>query len=100
MLKKLLKVIGSLAQNVMVATFFMAGMTVFNAAFGLGTGPIFLDYVECAGTESSLLNCTCREVHYKSEYNMYHSNCLDYNDVGVVCPSCKSCSVTNSSCHT
>ena len=61
----------------------MVATTAHYAAFGRGTGPIFLTLVGCTGTESSLLNCS-------------HSGVDDYfyfecNDVGLVCPSCKSC---------
>ena len=64
----------------------MAAITAYQAVFGRGTGPIFLNIVGCTGTESSLLNCSHRELDY---YNYFF--CLYSHDVGVVCPSCKSC---------
>ena len=59
----------------------MVATTAYPAAFGQGTGPLLLNVVGCTGTESSLLNCGHLDVF----------ECLFYNDVGVVCPSCKSC---------
>ena len=48
-----------------------------NAAFGPGSGRIFLDDVRCAGSEPYLINCPTRglEVH----------NCGHHEDAGVVC---------------
>ena len=46
-----------------------------NAYFGEGTGPIHLDNVNCAGNESSLLNCTLLTNH----------NCIHSEDAGVEC---------------
>lgn len=45
------------------------------AAFGQGSGPIFLDDVHCRGLEDALLNCS---------YNAIH-NCLHIEDAGVIC---------------
>ena len=46
-------------------------------SFGPGTGQIWLDEVQCTGTEMSIENCSHNEfaVH----------NCLHSNDAGVVC---------------
>ena len=52
----------------------------FSAYFGQGIGPIHLDDVSCAGTESSLFSCS---------YNSFH-NCGHYEDAGVRCGSGKS----------
>ena len=46
-----------------------------SAFYGQGTGPIYLDDVQCIGNESSLLNCT-----YTSQHNCVHGE-----DVGVQC---------------
>ena len=49
-----------------------------NAAFGPGSGLIFLDNVDCTGTEPSLLECRSQDpgVH----------NCGRTEDAGVYCP--------------
>ena len=46
-----------------------------SAFYGQGTGPIYLDDVQCVGNESNLLNCT-----YTSQHNCVHGE-----DVGVQC---------------
>ena len=46
-------------------------------SFGLGTGHIWLDEVQCTGTEASIESCP---------HNVFGvHNCLHYNDAGVVC---------------
>ena len=49
------------------------------ASFGQGNGPVFLSNLGCTGNESSLLNCSNQGIGV-----VY---CLDFNDVGVICPS-------------
>ena len=68
-------------------------MVAITASFGRGTGPILLNVVGCTGTESSLLNCSHRDMDYYFYYfpYSYYFDCLYDNNVGVVCPSCKSC---------
>ncbi|KAA0720894.1 Antigen WC1.1 [Triplophysa tibetana] len=48
-----------------------------DAYFGQGSGPIWLDYVRCKGSESSLKNCVANQwgVHY----------CSHIRDAGVMC---------------
>ena len=64
---------------------FLAGIIANPASFDRGTGPVFLDYVKCYGTESSLLSCFHRVVYYSDVIN----DCTLSDDAGVVCPSCK-----------
>ncbi|XP_019631612.1 PREDICTED: deleted in malignant brain tumors 1 protein-like [Branchiostoma belcheri] len=48
-----------------------------NAYFGEGTGPIYLEDLQCDGTESSLFNCSHR--------GWWVHDCKHGDDVGVVC---------------
>ncbi|KAA0720726.1 Deleted in malignant brain tumors 1 protein [Triplophysa tibetana] len=47
------------------------------AFFGQGVGPVWLDDVECTGTESTLKNCPSKTVGT--------STCSHANDAGVIC---------------
>ena len=60
---------------------YIIAVAVVGAVFRRGTGPILLSYLECNGTESSLLSCRRRE-RPGFEY------CVHAYDAGVVCP-CK-----------
>ena len=53
-------------------------IAVGSAAFGEGTGPIFLDTVECAGCEENLLDCPILADE--------NSTCQHDQDAGVICP--------------
>ena len=68
----------------MVIFLYIPAIPVNWGSFGRGTGPIFLRYVACNGTESSLLSCSHREIGA----NWYCSSHV----AGVVCPKgIKSC---------
>ena len=47
------------------------------AAFGAGSGPIFLDDVQCSSSSTQLLECLSRPI-------LSH-NCRHYKDAGVKC---------------
>ena len=49
------------------------------AYFGQGNDPIWLDYLRCTGTETSLHHC------HRNDYGVIRS-CSHAEDVGVVCP--------------
>ena len=50
---------------------------VRNAAFGQGTGQIWLDDVQCVGNERSISHC--------NHLGLGAHNCRHYKDAGVVC---------------
>jgi len=53
---------------------------VTNAYYGRGTGRVWLDHVECTGTETSLTSCR------HNSLGSVDSDCQDHsNDAGVVC---------------
>lgn len=61
--------------------------------YGSGTGQIWLDDLDCEGTESTLLNCTrsatnannaCNHSYTISNSACIH-NCDHTEDIGVVC---------------
>lgn len=57
------------------------------AHFGQGTGPILLDNVECAGSESRLVECTANPIAAH--------NCIHLEDAGVRCRAPESVSKYN-----
>ena len=54
-----------------------AGIAYSNARFGAGTGPIFLDDVQCSSSASQLLECSSQPI-------LSH-DCLHSADAGVGC---------------
>ena len=56
---------------------FAGGIAYNNAHFGAGTGPIFLDDVQCTSSASQLLECSSRPI-------LSH-NCQHSADAGVGC---------------
>ena len=52
-----------------------------DAAFGQGTGPIWLNSVQCGGSEKSVSQCT--------HAGWGGHNCRHYDDVSVVCHQLK-----------
>ena len=55
----------------------LGGRAYSNAHFGTGSGPIFLDDVQCTSSSSQLLECPSRSI-------LSH-NCLHSADAGVGC---------------
>ena len=51
----------------------------YSAHYGQGSGPIWLDNVQCTGRETSILECRSSTIGV--------NNCGHWNDVGIVCPS-------------
>ncbi|XP_031697715.1 putative DMBT1-like protein, partial [Anarrhichthys ocellatus] len=58
------------------------------AHFGQGSGPIWLDDLQCSGTESSLTHCTHRELGIH--------NCSHSEDAGVICGDMTTVRLVNS----
>ena len=56
---------------------FIGGIPYSNARFGSGTGPIFLDNVQCSSSSSQLLECPSSPI-------LTH-NCKHSDDAGVGC---------------
>ena len=54
-----------------------ASQPVLHAAFGPGSGPIFLSSVACSGSEVTLVNCS----HSTAGFQI----CSHFNDAGVRC---------------
>ena len=52
-----------------------SGAAVRTSLLSSGTGPIWLDDVQCVGTETRLIDCRANREH----------NCLHTEDAGVIC---------------
>ena len=61
----------------------VGGIAYSNAHFGAGTGPIFLDDVQCSSSVSQLLECSSRPI-------LSH-NCQHSDDAGVGCEGITNC---------
>ena len=60
---------------------YFAGVTTYSGAyFGQGTGPIFMDFVTCDGSELRLIDC---------RYSSADSSDTHAEDVGVRCELCQ-----------
>ena len=57
----------------------LTGVASTNAYFGQGTGPIWLDEVQCTGSETHLVSCS------KNAIGIH--NCEHHEDAGVQCIS-------------
>lgn len=55
----------------------IGAIALFLAAFGQGTGSIWLDNVQCAGTEARLADCPANAIG--------SHNCIHFEDASVVC---------------
>ena len=56
---------------------YIGGRAFSNAHFGVGSGPIFLDEVQCTSSSSQLLECPSRPI--------LSNSCLHSDDAGVQC---------------
>ena len=66
-----------LVQADLITCVFVGGTAYSNARFGTGTGPIFLDDVQCSSSASQLLECSSSPI--------LTNNCQHSDDAGVGC---------------
>ena len=58
----------------------VGGVQYSSSTYGQGSGPIFLGYMYCSGSEDSLLKCG------RSVFNVVNGGCTNhYYDVGLKC---------------
>ena len=73
----LLKLSEYLCKLICNCALFVGGIAYSNARFGAGTGPIFLDDVQCSSSSSQLLECSSSPI--------LTQNCQHSDDAGVGC---------------
>ena len=66
-----------LQANALIKCADAAAITVESGIFGPGSGPVFLDELDCRGNETDLNDCS---------HNNGNSNCFHREDAGVICP--------------
>ena len=64
---------------------YVGGRAYSNAHFGAGSGPIFLDDVQCTSSASQLLECPSRPI---LSHNCRHSADAGVGCEGVFCIQC------------
>ena len=79
--------VSALVKDLIYLPVFVGGIAYSNAHFGTGTGPIFLDDVQCSSSASQLLECSSRPI-------LTH-NCQHSDDAGVGCEGKGVCLVNN-----
>ena len=82
-------IVGSLKKFLSTVTVCVGGTAYSNAYFGTGSGPIFLDDVQCTSSSSQLLECPSRPI-------LSH-DCLHSDDAGVGCKGMHHISLLNDS---
>ena len=65
----------TIEETTILIVLFSGAQATSLSQFGQGSGAIHLDNVQCAGTETTLLQCTYAPIH----------NCAHFEDAGVIC---------------
>ena len=65
--------------------YFTSDSTYFTSErFGEGSGPVFIDYIDCNGSESMLWGSDPRSLRKCSSFSHYYG-CSHSDDVGIRC---------------